>query len=162
MNEVRDVQLRSCSPDDVEEIVNFVASCPPLDLHTSFTYWVTTQYWGDMCFVALLEGRIVGYASAIGSGREDGTLYLWQVGVADELRSAGLAQRLISSVADASRARGFSKLQVTIAPGNEASLRAFSRFAASLGQQLERSGEVSFAERSGKPVHEHIYALEII
>jgi L-2,4-diaminobutyric acid acetyltransferase len=162
MDEMQGIKLRSCMPADVEGIVQFVASCPPLDLHTSFTYWVTFKYWGDLCFVALMGERIVGYASAIGSGRDDATLYLWQVGVVDELRSSGLAQRLIESVADAGGQHGFRKLEVSIASDNEASLRAFSRFAASLGQSLDRCGEVSFEEASGKSVREDIYALNIV
>ncbi len=161
VDERQNVQLRNCTPADVEGIARFIASCPPLDLHTSFTYWVTFEYWGDLCFAARLGGRIVGYASAIGSGRDGEVLYLWQVGVADELRSTGLGRRLIESVADAGRRRGFRELQVSIAPGNEASFRAFSGFATSLGQPLERAGEVSFAEPDGKLVREDVYALKI-
>jgi L-2,4-diaminobutyric acid acetyltransferase len=156
------VVLRRCSPADVDAVARFVESCPPLDLHTSFTYWVTFEYWGNLCFVALEDEQIVGYASAIGSGRDDGAFYLWQIGVAVELRSTGLAQRLIDAVVGTGRESGFRQMQVSIAPENEASLRAFRRFASSLGSSLERCGEVSFTDSGGKPVHEDVYALAIV
>lgn len=161
MNRSDETTLRSCSVADVEGIVQFVESCPPLDLHTPFTYWVTLRYWGRHCFVATMADRIVGYASAIGSGGGDDVLYLWQIGVASELRGRGLAQRLIESVADVGRESGFQVLQVSIAPDNEASLRAFRRFAASRERSLDPAGEVSFCDPRGKPVHEDVYALEI-
>lgn len=161
MSRDRGVTLRRCTPTDVEQVVRFVAECPPLDVHSSFTYWVTFQYWGEMCFIASDDKRILGYASAIGSGHTPEAFYLWQLGVSEDLRSTGLGQRLIAAIADVGRGRGFREMQVSIASENEPSLSAFKRFATSLGNSLERCGDVSFNDPTGNPVHEDLYTLEI-
>ncbi len=160
MSGSQQVTLRPCISSDVEAVVRFVESCPPLDLHSSFTYWVILEYWGEMCFVASDNERMVGYVSAIGSGRDNRTFYIWQIGVSSDFRSVGLAQRLISAVVDAARRRGYREMQVSIAPDNDLSLRAFQRFALSLGNPLKRCGEVSL-EDGGSPVREDLYALDI-
>jgi L-2,4-diaminobutyric acid acetyltransferase len=157
----QEVVLRQCTSSDVAQIVRFVAECPPLDVHSSFTYWVTFQYWGEMCFVASAGERIIGYVSALGSGHSSDVFYLWQIGVSEDRRSTGLAQRLVAAVTKAGRGRGFREMQVSIAPENESSLRTFTRFATSLGKTLDQCGDVSFVDPSGNPVHEDLYKLEL-
>jgi L-2,4-diaminobutyric acid acetyltransferase len=161
MNGSKGITLNRCTPSDIERVVRFVEGCPPLDLHSSFTYWVTFEYWGEMCFVASKSKQIVGYASAIGSGRDDNVFYLWQIGVSSEFRSMGVSQRLLAAVVDVARERGYRRMQVSIASGNDPSLQAFQRFALSVGNPLERCGEVSFKDADGRSVIEDLYTLEI-
>jgi L-2,4-diaminobutyric acid acetyltransferase len=161
MNGPEGITLNRCTPSDVERVVRFVGECPPLDLHSSFTYWVTFEYWGEMCFVASRSEQIVGYVSAIGSGRDDNVFYLWQIGVSGEFRSMGVSQRLLVAVVDVARGRGYRKMQVSIASGNDPSLRTFQRFALSVGNPLERCGEVSFEDAAAGSVREDLYTLEI-
>lgn len=156
------VNLRECTPADIDYVIRFVESCAPLEVHTSFTYWVTFEYWGHLCRVALVGNRVVGYVSAIGSGRVRDVLYVWQVGVAQEFRGQGLAQRLLSEVVTAGRANGFRKAQVSIAGDNEASLKAFERFAREQKQRLERCGEVLLTGLDGKSTQENLYTFDLL
>jgi L-2,4-diaminobutyric acid acetyltransferase len=155
------VAVRHCVSADVEAVMYFVNSCPPLDLHSSFTYWVTLEYWGEMCFVAMDCEQIIGYVSAIGSGHDDTTFYLWQIGVSGGFRSRGIAQRLIGAVVQAARTHGYHQMQVSIALDNDLSLRAFQRFALSADTTLRQCGEVSFKDARGEAVYEPLYAMEI-
>lgn len=157
----RDLDIRTCTPDDLHQVSQFVESCPPLERHTGFTYWVTFNFWGDTCFVAADGDEIVGYASGVGAGRSPELIYIWQVGVAERYRGNGLSQLLISKVVEAARGKGFRRANVSIAPDNEASLTAFRRVAAALGSDLEASGEVAFDDPEGHRVQEVLYSFEL-
>ena len=153
--------IRTCTPDDLQRVSRFVESCPPLERHTGFTYWVTFNFWGDTCFVATEGDEIVGYASGVGAGTSPDLIYIWQVGVAERYRGNGLSRRLISKVAEAAREKGFRRANVSIAPDNAASLSAFRRVAADLGHELEAAGEVSFRDPEGHSVEEVLYSFGI-
>lgn len=156
------LNLRPCTAEDVDEVRRFVASCAPLEVHTAFTYWVTFEHWGDFCFVLLKEDRITGYVSAIGSGRHRDTIYLWQIGVAEELRHRGMAQHLISAVVGAAVAKGYRTAQVSIAKDNEASRRAFERYATSRGNRFTAMKEISLRDSfSGDLIQETCFELTL-
>jgi L-2,4-diaminobutyric acid acetyltransferase len=156
------LNLRSCTADDVDDVRQFVASCAPLEVHTAFTYWVTFEHWGDICFVLLEDGRIAGYVSAIGSDRHRETIYLWQIGVAEKLRHQGVAQHLISAVSSAAVAKGYKTAQVSIANDNEASRKAFEHYAANTGHRFRAIGEMSIEDSfSGELIQETCFELTL-
>lgn len=158
----QNLNLRSCTAEDVDQVRRFVASCAPLDVHTAFTYWVMFEHWGDLCFVLLEDDRIAGYVSAIGSGRHQDTIYVWQIGVVEELRHQGMAQQLISAVIGAAVAKGYRKAQVSIAKGNEASRRAFERYATSRGHRFTAVDEISLKDSlSGDLIQETCFELTL-
>src|SRR5690606_20196666 len=51
------LRIRPTGPDDATLLRSLARRCPPLDLHTPYTYWVQATYFGDTCFVAELGGE---------------------------------------------------------------------------------------------------------
>lgn len=161
MKSDRDLDIRTCTPDDLQRVSRFVATCPPLEAHTGFTYWVTFNFWGETCFLATDGDEVAGYASGVGTGSSPDLIYIWQVGVAERYRGNGLSQLLISKVVETARRKGFRRANVSIAPDNTASLATFRRVATALGGELEKAGEVAFDDPEGHRVEEVLYSFEI-
>jgi L-2,4-diaminobutyric acid acetyltransferase len=128
--------IRASSEADVAAVQNFVADCPPLTVHTEFTYWVLLRYWGDYCLIAEQDDEITGVLLAIGAGSADDLIYLWQVGVTPALRGTGLAQGMLCEFAARASRSGRTRVQVSVADDNRASHGLFARFAEEQGDEL--------------------------
>ena len=119
-----------------------LASCPPLDLHTGFTYWVLTQYNSRYCFAAELDGEICAVLTAVRTDNPDPQIYVWQVGVGTAARGLGLAGRLLEHLVAAMRRDRIGSFQVSIAPSNHSSLQVFTKFAERSGASLRPVGQL--------------------
>lgn len=128
--------IRGGSEADVAAVHAFVADCPPLTLHTEFTYWVLLRYWGSYCLIAEEDGMIASVLLAIGTSSAEDLVYLWQIGVAPRARRSGLAQRMLQEFAARASSDGRTRVQVSIAPDNPASLRLFAQLALEQGDEL--------------------------
>ncbi|MBW1721326.1 MAG: GNAT family N-acetyltransferase [Deltaproteobacteria bacterium] len=156
------MKIRMCREEDVDAVRRFVERTRPLDLHSPFTYWVLLRYFPETCFIMEDGEKVVGFISGVTSSRERDLFYLWQIGIDPGLRGKGYAERLIHRILDAAREKGCRRLQVTIAPDNPASLKAFSRFASNSGLTMERVGAADFFDSiSGKRYFEDIYEMRI-
>ncbi len=132
--------IRPMRTEDVAAVQAFVSTCPPLGVHTAFTYWVLSQYSSTFSFVAESDGRLCGLLTALATDRLDPGLYLWQLGVSEELRGQGVAGRLLSQLAQAMPPAGVTSFDVSISPENEASRRTFQGFARTVGAAWEVVG----------------------
>jgi diaminobutyrate acetyltransferase len=131
--------VRNFEVSDVPTVRKFVSSCPPLDVHTEFTYWVLASYFSNLCFVAETENGMVGFVSAVLNGDR---CYLWQIGVAPLHRGRALGEALIAAVVREASSSGCRCLQFSIDPENKPSNGLFSRFAAQKGFQMRGVGNV--------------------
>jgi diaminobutyrate acetyltransferase len=125
--------VRNFGVPDVPDIREFVSSCPPLEVHTEFTYWVLASYFSNLCFVAETEQGTAGFVSAV-SNR--GRCYLWQICVAPPYRGGPLGEALIGAVVKEASSTGCGCLQFSIDPENTPSNGLFSRFAAKKGFEM--------------------------
>ncbi len=131
--------LRNFQAADVPGVRKFVSACPPLEVHTEFTYWVLASYFSNLCFVAETAEGKAGFVSGVSSGHR---CYLWQICVAPQYRGGPLGEALITAVVKEASITGCRILQFSIDPENRASTGLFSRFAARRGFEMLQVGEV--------------------
>lgn len=155
------MRLRNISANDVGLIRSLVANCPPLGLHTAFTYWVVGHFFGRLSYVAEEDdGSLVALSTAIRSVDQSEVAYLWQIGVAEKHRGKRLASELIVRSAHAARDIGCRELQVSINPENLPSRKACEHAAARLNTTLDTVGALSFMDPiGGKSENETLFRM---
>ena len=119
-----------------------------LDLNSSYSYLLWCRDFADTSAVARAEsdGRPVGFVTGYLRPDRPRTLLVWQVAVDTAHRGHGLAARMLDALtARVAAKHGLTGLETTIAPGNTASERLFTSFAARHGATVRR--EVLFETR---------------
>ena len=115
----------TCRPvdeEDAELLLCLARSCPPLDVHTPYTYWVICHLYHATTIVLEEDRQAIGYVMAVPRGR---TLFVWQVGILETHRGLGLSAMLFDALAE-SASGNYTSLELTIAPENVASFGALS------------------------------------
>lgn len=115
----------NCRPvrdDEAALLLNLARLCPPLDVHTPYTYWVICHLYGATTMVLEDDGTAIGYLMAVPRNR---SLFLWQVGILESHRGRGLATLLFDALAAATKG-DFDTFELTIAPENGPSNAAFA------------------------------------
>ncbi|WNM34304.1 diaminobutyrate acetyltransferase [Streptomyces sp. Li-HN-5-11] len=119
-----------------------------LDLNSSYSYLLWCRDFAATSAVARgAGGEPVGFVTGYVRPDQPHTLLVWQVAVDAAHRGRGLAARLLDGLtARVAAERGLTTVETTITPGNTASERLFTSYAARHGATVER--EVLFqAER---------------
>ncbi|WP_191877084.1 diaminobutyrate acetyltransferase [Streptomyces filipinensis] len=116
-----------------------------LDLNSSYSYLLWCRDFAGTSAVARgTDGEPVGFVTGYVRPEHPRTLLVWQVAVDSAYRGHGIAARLLDGLtARLATERGITGVETTITPGNTASERLFTSFAARHGAHLER--EVLFA-----------------
>ena len=111
-----------------------------LDLNSSYSYLLWCRDFAATSAVARDErGEAVGFVTGYVRPERPRTLLVWQVAVDAAHRGRGLAARLLDGLTDrVSAERGLSAVETTITPGNTASERLFTSYAARHGATVER------------------------
>ncbi|MFG2130110.1 diaminobutyrate acetyltransferase [Streptomyces sp. NPDC048751] len=112
-----------------------------LDLNSSYSYLLWCRDFAGTSVVARgADGEPVGFLTGYLRPERPGTLLVWQVAVDAAQRGRGLAARLLDGVtARVMAEHGVTSVETTITPGNTASERLFTSFAARHGAVVERT-----------------------
>ncbi|MFI5974339.1 diaminobutyrate acetyltransferase [Streptomyces sp. NPDC051452] len=111
-----------------------------LDLNSSYSYLLWCRDFADTSAVARgADGEPVGFVTGYVRPDRPGTLLVWQVAVDSRHRGLGIAAALLDGLtARLTAERGITDVETTITPGNTASERLFTSFAARHGAQVGR------------------------
>jgi L-2,4-diaminobutyric acid acetyltransferase len=111
-----------------------------LDLNSSYSYLLWCRdFAGTSAVVRGEDGEPVGFVTGYMRPDRPGTLLVWQVAVDAAQRGRGLAARLLDGlVARVAGEQSVGYVETTITPGNAASERLFTSFAARHGARVER------------------------
>lgn len=123
------VRLRPPTLADGKAVHELIRSSPPLDLNSSYNYFLLCSHFADTCAVGEVDGEIKAFLSAYRIPNAPENLFVWQVAVDASLRGQGMAGRLIDSVLTRPVCEGVTHLQTTVSPSNTSSRRVFERFA---------------------------------
>ena len=129
MSEENPILLRPPVLEDGKAVHELIQRCPPLDVNSSYNYFLLCSHFRDTCVVAEANDRIVGFLSAYLVPSHPDTLFVWQVAVDEAARGAGLAGRMLEQLAERPVCAGVRTLETTISPSNLSSRRVFERFA---------------------------------
>lgn len=149
------IQFRHPVLSDGLALYELVKACPPLDVNSSYLYFLQASHFAESCMVAELEGEIVGFVS--GYQRPDAAedLFVWQVAVSSKARGQGLAKRMIDQLlrAQLKNKRPLSAISCTIGPSNVASQGLFKSLAKQHGLTMKVTPFIA-AEQFGDEQHE--------
>ncbi|MGV9250203.1 diaminobutyrate acetyltransferase [Streptomyces sp. NPDC003697] len=111
-----------------------------LDLNSSYSYLLWCRDFAATSVVARgADGLPVGFVTGYVRPDRPHTLLVWQVAVDSAYRGRGLAARLLDALtARVAAERGLTVVETTITPGNTASERLFTSFAARHQVAVER------------------------
>lgn len=115
---------------DGKPVHDLIRRSPPLDLNSSYCYFLLCSHHADTCVVARQHGYIVGFLSAYLLPHDASTLFIWQVAVDASLRGYGVASKMLQQLLVRPACASVHHLETTISPDNHASRRLFKRFAA--------------------------------
>jgi L-2,4-diaminobutyric acid acetyltransferase len=160
MTEKYPINLRPPVLEDGKAVHELIKRCPPLDVNSSYNYFLLCSHFRDTCVVAEANDRIVGFLSAYLIPSRPDTLFIWQVAVDKASRGTGLAGRMLEQVADRPVCANVRTLETTISPSNLSSRRVFERFAE---KHHTPSHEETFLEAShfGAEAHEEERLIRI-
>jgi L-2,4-diaminobutyric acid acetyltransferase len=107
-----------------------------LDVNSLYCYLLLCKDFPATCCVAEAHGAIAGFVTAyLPPGRGD-TLFVWQIGVAAELRGQGVAGRLLQELLRRDVCRGVRFVEATVGPSNHASRALFTALARDMNAAL--------------------------
>ncbi|MGW0884819.1 diaminobutyrate acetyltransferase [Streptomyces sp. NPDC002671] len=111
-----------------------------LDLNSSYSYLLWCRDFAGTSAVARgADGEPVGFVTGYVRPDRPRTLLVWQVAVDSAQRGRGVAAALLDGLtARLAAEHGITDVETTITPGNTASERLFTSYAARHGAQLTR------------------------
>lgn len=126
--------------NDGLRIHQLIADSPPLDLNSSYLYFLQSSHFADTCVVAEKAGELVGFISGYIRPDKPTELFVWQMVVAQAGRGQGVGKGLVRQLlqqALAHSALPLLTMSCTISPSNEASQGVFKSLAKHFGLTLE-------------------------
>lgn len=160
MTEESSIELRLPKLEDGKAVHELIQRCPPLDVNSSYNYFLLCSHFRDTCVVAEANDRIVGFLSAYLIPDRPETLFVWQLAVDETARGSGLAGRMLAQVMERPFCTDVTTLETTISPSNQASRRVFQRYAE---KHRAQSREETFLEvhHFGGEAHEEERLIRI-
>ncbi|MDX1610481.1 MAG: diaminobutyrate acetyltransferase [Halofilum sp. (in: g-proteobacteria)] len=128
-----DIVCRPATPADGRDMWRFVQAAGVLELNPSYAYILICQHFGNTCLVAEKEGRMVGFVLAYVPPRQPDTVFVWQIGVAREVRGQGVGHKLLHHLLALDGCRKVTYLEASVTPSNTPSQNLFRAFARKKG-----------------------------
>lgn len=123
------VQLKEPVLDDGKAVHDLISNSPPLDLNSSYNYFLLCSHFSETCVVGKQDGKLLAFLSAYHLPKSSETLFIWQMAVDASLRGLGMAGRMLEEVLARPACRGIRYIETTVSPSNTASRRVFERYA---------------------------------
>lgn len=133
MSPESDISLRLPELADGKPVHELIQRCPPLDVNSSYNYFLLCSHFRGTCIIAEKDGSICGFLSAYLLPEQPDTLFIWQMAVDNTARGSGLAGRMLDEVLHRPACREVRFVETTISPDNIPSRRVFERLAERLG-----------------------------
>ncbi|MGH8876348.1 MAG: diaminobutyrate acetyltransferase [Stackebrandtia sp.] len=124
--------------DDGEHLWQLAIDSRTLDVNSRYSYLLWCRDFAATSVVARHDGKPVGFITGYRRPDSPGTLFIWQVAVADSHRRQGLARRMLDHLVNRLLPKGITTLEATVTPDNLPSTRLFTSFAKTRGAHLSR------------------------
>ncbi|OSY43957.1 L-2,4-diaminobutyric acid acetyltransferase [Pseudonocardia autotrophica] len=151
------------SPDQADgvEMWRLAVESQTLDANSRYAYVLWCRDFAGASVIARRnDGRAVGYVTGYLRPERPHTLFIWQVCVDPVARGAGLAGRMLDAVWDrTAQDAATDRMETTITPDNESSIRLFSSFARRHDTTIEREDLFGPDLLGDEHEPEHLYRI---
>lgn len=124
---MRKVSLRKAKQTDFMAVHKFVSSCEPLEKYPEHIYKIILRYFGNTCFIAEYDNKIVGFVMGFISQVDKNTYFLWQIGVSPHLQGEGIGTKILTTVEQELKKLNCKRVEVTVDPENISSQKLFEK-----------------------------------
>lgn len=125
-----------------------------LDLNSPYAYLLIGEHFSETCVVAEKDGEIVGFVSAYTPSQAPYSIFVWQVGVAVNMRGQGLALEMLLAILKREICQNIQTLNTTITASNIASRALFSSLANRVNGSLQEQQDYFLCEWFPEGKHE--------
>lgn len=159
--DARSYEIGAPVPADGVDMWRLAVESQTLDANSRYAYVLWCRDFARSSVIARRDdGRAVGYVTGYLRPESGHTLLIWQVCVDPVARGAGLAGRMLDAVWDqAVDAAGVHRMETTITPDNESSIRLFGSFARRHDTTIERSDLFGPELLGDEHEPEHLYEI---
>lgn len=136
-DDARGIEIGVPTPADGVDMWRLAVESQVLDANARYAYVLWCRDFARTSVVARRDGRALGYVTGYMRPDAPSTVVVWQVCVDAAAQGEGLAGRMLDAVYDG--APGADRMETTITPDNDSSIRLFTSFAKRRGVPIERS-----------------------
>ena len=127
----QNIQIKNPDSDYGYQISELIKNSPPLDLNSTYLYFIQSHYFNKTCAIAVNEiDRVIGFVSGFQDPRKKDTLFIWQVAISKDARGNGLASKLIHFILQEHPHMQF--IETTITKDNTSSISLFNKISQEL------------------------------
>ncbi len=157
-----EIILRHPVKEDGLTVFNLIKASPPLDLNSSYYYYMMCADFGKSSLLAERNGELLGYISGYTPPEDEGTLFVWQVAVSEAARGKGLAGALLANLVQDWNGL-ITTVKTTISPSNKASQALFNGFAEKNNYPISTSEFLSAKDFGSGDEHEDevLYTIKL-
>ena len=148
---MKSIVVKNVESGESAVLRHLAVKCPPLDVHTPYTYWVISEFFGDCSYIARDGETPIGFITCI---KNNAKMLIWQIGILEEYRSKGISYILIDKALTNATMQGLADVYVTIAEDNKSSYYAFKNYCAKNGYSFEKVGLAEIADLDEKDFSE--------
>tara|TARA_R110002049_G_scaffold81212_3_gene206387 strand:+ start:919 stop:1428 length:510 start_codon:yes stop_codon:yes gene_type:complete len=143
---------RSASPEDGAALWRLVRDAGTLELNSAYFYLVFATDFGETCLIAERDGTTVGAVVGYRPPRDPDAAFVWQVGVAPQMRGKGMGKKLLREWLKLPGVRNAKWMTATITADNVPSQKLFKAVARDLG--VDCTDQAHFTENLFPEPHE--------
>ena len=121
------MKIRKATQEDFLKVHKFTIECPPLENYPEHVYKIILRYFGDYCFIAEENGKIIGFAMGIVPQSMQHTYFLWDIGTDPSYQRQGVGMEILKYIENELEKLGFIRIEVTIDPVNTSSQKLFEK-----------------------------------
>lgn len=131
----QNIQIKSPDSDYGYQISELIKNSPPLDLNSTYLYFIQSHYFNKTCAIAVNEvDKVIGFVSGFQDPRKKDTLFIWQVAISKDARGNGLASKLIHFILQEHPHMQF--IETTITKDNTSSISLFNKISQELNTNI--------------------------
>lgn len=133
--------LKFSNPNDEDgaKIWELVKQSGVLDLNSAYSYFMMVKFFKKTCLVAKHGDQIAGFVTALVLPEKPDTIFVWQIGVAQEFRGQGIGTKLLKALLESEGCKNTKFIEATISPSNQASQSLFIGMSQKLGTRYSIS-----------------------
>jgi len=148
-----EIILRHPVKEDGLKVYNLIKASPPLDLNSSYYYYIMCSDFGKSSLLAEQGDKLLGYISGYIPPEDEKTLFIWQVAVSEDARGKGMAGAILANLVQDWNGL-ITTVKTTISPSNKASQALFKGFAEKNGYSISTSEYLSASDFGTGDDHE--------